>query len=78
MSHASVVAELSMDEILEKIQRAIATDVKEGKSVGRHNRPIHRDVTRRQRASRTATRGAHSHARATGADSLTSYRQRRR
>ena len=29
MSHASVVAELSMDEILEKIQRAIATDVKE-------------------------------------------------
>jgi cell pole-organizing protein PopZ len=29
MSHASVAAELSMDEILEKIQRAIATDVKE-------------------------------------------------
>ena len=30
MSHASVVAELSMDEILEKIQRTIATDGKEG------------------------------------------------
>jgi cell pole-organizing protein PopZ len=30
MSHASVAAELSMDEILEKIQRTIATDGKEG------------------------------------------------
>jgi uncharacterized protein len=30
MFHASVAAELSMDEILEKIQRTIATDGKEG------------------------------------------------
>jgi hypothetical protein len=39
MSHASVAAEPSMDEILEKIQRTIATDGKEESQLADPIRP---------------------------------------
>jgi cell pole-organizing protein PopZ len=46
MSHASVAAELSMDEILEKIQRTIATDGKEGSQLADSTRPTTEEMSR--------------------------------